>query len=546
MGEDRPVGLTRREFLAGGAAFLGGLALGGRRLLRRSLPPAITGSIIGASAAAGHRLREGSFPKPARTARAGIVIVGGGIAGLSAGWKLLRSGFRDFVLLDLEPDAGGNSRWGRNAVSAYPWGAHYVPFPTPESTAVHELFRELGVEAGRGADARPVYEDRYVCFAPTERIYLHGRWQEGLFPRVGAGAEDLRQYGEFEKAMAAFRRRRGSDGRRAFAIPMEKSSRDPALLKLDQMSMAEYLERQGWSSPRLRWFVEYACRDDYGCGLADTSAWAGAHYFASRGEGDEDQVLTWPEGNGFIVKRLEEILDGRLRPQCLAFRVEPDPEGVRADFLDLRTGRAERIVSRAAIVCAPQFVAARLVPGLAGRGESGAFQYSPWVVANLTLENPPEGRGAPPAWDNVLFESDSLGYVVATHQSLSQDQRSSVWTYYLPLWRGEPAARRGEALAASWSHWRDVILKDLSRAHKELPERVRHIDVMVWGHAMVRPAPGFIWGGARERAASPLGDIFFGHSDLSGFSLFEEAQHRGIAAAEAALARLGLPFRSSL
>ena len=46
---------------------------------------AIPGRITGASSAAGHRLRDGKFPAPARTLTAEVVIVGGGIAGLAAG-----------------------------------------------------------------------------------------------------------------------------------------------------------------------------------------------------------------------------------------------------------------------------------------------------------------------------------------------------------------------------------------------------------------------------------------------------------------------------
>jgi hypothetical protein len=41
--------------------------------------------------------------------------------------------------------------------------------------------------------------------------------------------------------------------------------------------------------------------------------------------------------------------------------------------------------------------------------------------------------------------------------------------------------------------------------------------------------------GAYQRAAEPIGNVHFAHSDLSGFSLFEEAQYRGVAAAEQVL-----------
>ena len=57
------------------------------------------------------------------------MIVGGGMAGLSAAWRLDKRGFHDFVLLEMERQAGGNSRWGENEISKFPWAAHYVPVP---------------------------------------------------------------------------------------------------------------------------------------------------------------------------------------------------------------------------------------------------------------------------------------------------------------------------------------------------------------------------------------------------------------------------------
>jgi hypothetical protein len=138
----------------------------------------------------------------------------------------------------------------------------------------------------------------------------------------------------------------------------------------------------------------------------------------------------------------------------------------------------------------------------------------------------------PIAWDNVIYDSDSLGSVVATHQSLKTYQPRTVLTYYYPLTGSSPAQERGRLLNTGWQAWVDFILTDLAKPHPEIRGLVRNIDVMRWGHAMIRPRPGFIWSEARRKAAEPLGNIYFAHSDLSGFSIFEEAQYRGVLAAE--------------
>ena len=528
--------LTRREFIGGAIAS----ALLSSCRAEREIP----GELLGPNHALGHKLRAGGFAAPSRTERVPVVIVGGGVAGLSAGWKLLRSGLGEFVVLDLEARAGGNAAWGENEVSRYPWGAHYLPVPGPHARAVRELLRELKVITGEKG-GRPVYDESVLCHAPEERLFIHGRWQDGLFPRLGASPADLAERERFNAAIAALRRRVGRDGRPAFAIPMERSSRDPELLALDVISMAAWLDREGYRSPGLRWYVEYACRDDFGGGLAEVSAWAGLHYYAARGEGADDAFLVWPEGNGFLARKLAEALGPRVRTGALAYDVAPDEGGVRVDYYDAASGTTRRVLAGRAIVCAPRFVAKRIVKPLRDEKASLAFTYAPWLVANLTVDNPPAGTGAAPAWDNVIYGGEGLGYVDATHQSFSLDRRRQVWTYYRPL-TGDPDGQRKLAYTRTLADWRELCLSDLERALPGLRARVTRLDAWVWGHGMILPKPGFIWGPERREASKPRGAIHFAHSDLSGLSIFEEANDRGVRAAEAVLASLGRPFRSSL
>lgn len=154
------------------------------------------------------------------------MIVGGGIAGLTAAHRLNQAR-RDFVLLELEREAGGNAACGANAVSAYPWSAHYVPLPNAEATEVLALLEEFGVLTGWSANGLPIYDETMLCADPVERLFTRGRWQEGLVPQTGISADDRRQYDEFFAQMETWRTATGGDGRRAFAIPVDLSSRDP-------------------------------------------------------------------------------------------------------------------------------------------------------------------------------------------------------------------------------------------------------------------------------------------------------------------------------
>jgi hypothetical protein len=189
----------------------------------------------------------------------------------------------------------------------------------------------------------------------------------------------------------------------------------------------------------------------------------------------------------------------------------------------------------------PSFIAARVLrPWRDARPKFlDEFRFAPWWVANVHLKERPRSKGFSFAWDNVLYDSPSVGYVVATHQAL-RDRGPTVWTYYRPLWEDEPKRARSELMSLTQADAAAEVLDDLGRAHRDLRAAVERIDVWRWGHAMITPQPGFLFGAARKQAQAPLQlTVHFAHSELSGIPLFEEAQARGVAAAEAVLRQFG-------
>ena len=172
-----------------------------------------------------------------------------------------------------------------------------------------------------------------------------------------------------------------------------------------------------------------------------------------------------------------------------------------------------------------------------------SFRYGPWMTANLHLRTRPTSRGAEVAWDNVLYDSPSLGYVVATHQR-GPDVGPTTWTWYHAL--AEPGVKdaRRALLSLTEEECADIVMSDLRRAHPDLDRHVESIEVFRHGHAMVRPDVGFIWGPDRRRAALPDGRLHFAHCDLSGLALLEEALDQGVRAGEEVLAALGTSFQS--
>ena len=536
-------GWTRRELLAACGALPAALLAGCGADRPAPLPP---GRLVGTSDVLGHQLRDGFRPRPPAEAfrDAGLVIVGGGVAGLSAAWRLMRAGFTDFVLLELEPELGGTARGGQSPVTAFPWGAHYICTPRAGNAPLVELLDEMGVLEGRDAQGEPRVAEQYLVREPEERVFFRGRWYEGLLFRAGASAGDLHQAAAFHKELDALAAWRDGRGRPAFALPLAHGSDDPEITVLDRLTMAEWLAQKGFTSPRLRWYVDYACRDDYGTRLEQTSAWAGLFYFVSRlpRPGAEPQpLIAWPEGNARLVNHLRRAAGERVRANVAVTEIAPLREAGGRERLEvLALDRASNAPvgfrARRVIFAAPQFLARWLIRPYRETPPAhlAEFEYGAWMVANLHLNGRPAERFFPLAWDNVLYDSPALGYVVATHQH-GLDHGPAVFTYYHALCDADPKTARARLLADR-DAWAEFALADLSRAHPEIRALTERLDVMRWGHAMVRARPGFIWGAARRKAAEPLRGIHFAHTDLSGIALFEEAFHHGLRAADEVLA----------
>lgn len=517
MGQGAAVSLRRRSLLLGAAS----LAACGER-------PQVSGGFSGASHERGHWLRAARPAQvvPARTRRTRVLIAGGGIAGLAAARALRQRGVEDFALLELEDAAGGNSRGGAVGGIACPLGAHYLPVPGDDTPEVQELLEELALR--RRVAGRWTYDERHLVHSPQERLYFRGQWQEGLLPLAGVGAATLQQYRRFAQAVEAARKAA------RFAIPVARQGTAAQHAALDGQSFAAWLDRHGLDDAQLRWYLDYCCRDDYGAGLATVSAWAGLHYFAARHgfhppgaeEGEREELLTWPEGNGWLARALAAPLGERLRTGRVVLRVEETRHGVEIDAIDAATGEPERWQAAHCILALPLFVAARVLasPPAVLLRRAAALRYAPWLVANLHLRAVPDDRPGPPlAWDNVVYGARGLGYVVATHQGLDPRPGPTVLSwYYAP---GEAARRL--LLEADWQHWRDAALAELSPAHPDLANKLTRVEIARYGHAMAIPVPGALAAGGAAPRSRRIG---FAHSDWAGYSIFEEAFTLGHAA----------------
>jgi phytoene dehydrogenase-like protein len=529
--------LSRRNLLAGST-----LALGCRERISEVEP-----QFTGQSPARGHLLRSAALldsPISARE-RVGVVIVGGGVAGFSAAWRLAKAGFDDFVLLELEPEVGGTARSGSLPRSLHPMGAHYLPTPPRECVELLDLLRDLGVVVGQRHDGTPEFRSTDICAGPSERHFFKGTWHPGLYPSDGETPDEAAQWERFWDLLHELDGARDGGGELLFRLPARRSA--GRLRDLDRISMAAWLDERELSSWRLRWYVDYACRDDYGCSVEQTSAFAALHHFLARGleQTRDGALLTWAGGNGELISALQTRLGlaARLRRDHLVYAIDPASGHVRAH--DLVGETTIELSAQAVLWAAPRFLLGHVLPRGVDPLEPAALTYAPWLVANLELDRRPSGVGEMLAWDNVPIIEDprarNLGYVVATHQE-SRDRAhepGAVITYYEPLVADDLAIARARLLAGDARSLGEQVLRSLEHMHPGIRRWLGALHVHRWGHAMIRPVPGLLFGDALERARVPIGCVRACATDVGGLPLFEEAFYSAIEAADWALDRLG-------
>lgn len=542
--------------MAAGMTRRGALALAALGLAGCDAPPwagpapdaDLAGGWVGADAAArGHRLRDraksGALPAASAARRASVLVVGAGIAGLAAARALDRAGLDDVHLIELEDEPGGNARGHRLAGFDCPLGAHYLPVPGEAAADVRELLAELGLarlELGRWR-----WDERHLCHAPQERLYLDGAWHEGLLPPAEPGGATQAQYRRFARLVAAAQREAG------FSMPALRTPWTAAHAALEARTFAAWLDAHGLDDPKLRWYLDHACRDDYGADAGVVSAWAGLHYFASRhgfhAPGDEEAerepVFTWPEGNAWLARRMAAPLAGRIHAGRVALQLaESGRDAVEVLAWDARADRIEAWRAGRVILALPVHAAARLWPQApeALRETAARARHAPWLVANLHLGEALLPRvGAPAAWDSAVYGSTALGYVDAMHQATRPHAGPTVLTAYLAL----PETARPALLGADWRPWARQVLADLVPVHPDLPAKLRRIELARHGHAMRIPVPGARSAVAHQALARLPGRVTLAHADLAGYSVFEEAyalgREAGLSVVRAARSRRG-------
>jgi predicted NAD/FAD-dependent oxidoreductase len=526
---------SRRKFVSSTLQAGGALALLGANGCSWQSSKKIPCEFVGANSNFGHLLKTLQESKPAYQVNIPLLIIGGGISGLTAGYECSNNGMKDLLILDNGDETGGNAVSGKNEFSEFPWGAHYLTLPNADNIDLIKFLEKNHFIEGYNDEGKPFYREIDICQAPQERLFIKNKWQEGLIPHYGVADSDKKQIRDFLKLIDELKLKKNIEGKFSYNIPIANGSHDDVTLKLDQITFRDWLNQNNYKSEVLNWFLNYGTKDDYGTSVDDISALVGLHYFAARrgdsANGVSNTVLTWPEGNHKLVKILAQNLNEKIKNRTLVFHLENREDKMVAQCIEQDTNTIYEIIADKCILATPQYINKRLLKNEEEylNRDFPQLEYSPWLIANITIKDIDDEPFIGLCWDNVIYGSDSLGYVYAQHQNLDQVRGPKVITWYYPITHRTGKEARDFLRSTNEEYWLKKIQADLEKAHRGISKKIMDIKLWEWGHAMVKPLPGIVSRMMDQNLSKPVRDqIFFCHSDLSGISLFEEAFYHGM------------------
>ncbi|MFQ6044270.1 MAG: FAD-dependent oxidoreductase, partial [Candidatus Poribacteria bacterium] len=486
---------TRREFLK----LIGkGTALGvclpmptscNSSLLRGRLP--FSGEVVGEDIGLCHELRDGTLkievgaPEPSLY---DVIIIGAGISGLAAAWKLQRCGVNNFLILEKANQIGGTCIAGKEGDITFPWCAHYIESPQPRSKYLLEICEDLGVIIDYDGEW-PVVNPNYIVPPPEISLLAGNRWRPNHFPIQIASSQDVMDFEWFRQNLYRWVKWRDEDGRPAFGCPVEQTSPAEEVRRLDNISMLDYLRSIGVRSKLVDWYVNNRTMDEYGCRVEDVSAWAGIQFWAQSNSSFLDfeppatpapALLSWPEGNAFLAKGLARRLSAeQLRLRALTVNVRNERERALVTYIDQKSpltplyqrGDFTTLQSKWVIYAAPKNSVYHLIPELerAGRTEFKRCKYVPWITAAVHLRRPPQKKAYTLAWENLSYNSWGLGYIDNRHLMRQRNRIDlpTILTYYAALC-SDIEIERYELFKEGWEFWARLILQELEEMHPHI------------------------------------------------------------------------------
>lgn len=425
-----------------------------------------------------HQVRDGKvFSRPPASAKHDVVIVGGGVSGLTAAYRLQH---RDVLLLEKEPHWGGNAYAMEYEGSTYGTGSAFIW----SNSDAFAFAKELGL------DPLPVN-------CPDGSIingeFVPDTWGGGLnkLPYPPITRESFKK---FKKEM--------------MAIDVEKRGTE-----LYNVPFSTFMKLY---APEIKQWWDAFGPSNWGATSDDTAAALAISEFQEAVEmGSSDVRYTWPGGLGAITRKLAEILQpkygDRMQTGATTVAVVPGKEDVQVTYM--LGGELKTMSARAVIMATPKFITRRIVEGLPDKQSQAMRQIrcAPYCVVNLIFDKPVFNQG----YDTWCPGNTFTDFIVADwviRKKSGYKQKYNILSCYTPMKEEDRGYLLNEIGA------RKIAGNVLHDFQKLTPEtNVDPVEVHIYrrGHPMYMSTPG-LYTQVQPLVRQPMDRVFFANTDSEG------------------------------
>ena len=440
-----------------------------------------------------HQVRDGKiFSRPPVSARHDVVIVGGGVSGLTAAYLLRK---RDFLLLEKEPHWGGNAYLMEYQGCAYATGSAFLG----KSEYAYSFAKEIGLEP------LPI-NDRDSTIIKGE--WIGNTWTEGL-DKLPYPASVREGFKKFKKDL--------------LAIDLDKRATE-----LYNVPFSDFMK--GYPIEVKQWWDTFG-PSNWGATTENTAAALGIDNLQEIGAETVPEFYTWPGGLGVITKRLAEILQSKFADhmQLGATTVAVVPDNGEVQVTYMQGAELKTVAAKTVIMASPKFITRRIVQGLSEK-QSDAMQqirYIPYPVVNLIFDKPVFNK----SYDTWCPGNAFTDFIVADWVIRNQPgykQKYNILTCYTPMSEDD----RGSLLTESGARKKAAsVLDDFQKLFPG--SNVDPIEVHIYrrGHPLYMSTPG-LYTKVQPLARQPMDRVFFANTDSEGS---ESTTSKGIMAARRAV-----------
>jgi protoporphyrinogen oxidase len=424
-----------------------------------------------------HQVRDGKvFSRPPVSARHDVVIVGGGISGLAAAYRLPSL---DFLLLEKEPHWGGNAYLMEFEETPYATGSAFLA----KSEPAYGFAREIGLEP------LPIND--------SDSTILKGEWVPDTWR---SGLDKLPYPVAVREAFKNFRKE-------LLAIDFEKREEE-----LSRVPFSDFIK--GYPDEIKQWWDNYG-PSNWGAASEETAASVALDDFQEMAGENGNDYYTWPGGLGAVTKRLSEVLQqkfsSQMRLRATTVAVVPEKDEVRVTYME--GAELKTVAAKAVIMATPKFITRRLVDGLPAKQSEAMRQirYIPYAVVNLIFDKPVFNKG----YDTWCPGNRFSDFIVAdwvVRNRPGYKQKYNILSCYTPLREEERGLLLTEASA-----WQ-VAAKVLHDFQQLFPgSNVDPLEVHLYrrGHPLYMSTPG-LFTEVQPLVRQPMDRIFFANTDSQG------------------------------